>query len=137
ARGLRREAVEEAENIESLATRAILMKLDNASAKPLRQLVILRGGGTPSKSIPSFWEGKIPWISPKDMKIREINDAIDHISEEAMQESSAKLIESGAVLIVVRGMILAHTVPSAVLQVPASINQDMKALVTDERLLPQ
>jgi len=34
-------------------------------------------------------------------------------------------------------MILAHTVPSAVLRVPATINQDMKALVTDERLSPE
>jgi type I restriction enzyme S subunit len=41
------------------------------------------------------------------------------------------------VLIVVRGMILAHTVPSAVLRAPAAINQDMKALSPCPRLLSE
>jgi type I restriction enzyme S subunit len=107
------------------------------AARPLSELVTIRGGGTPSKSNPFYWEGKIPWITPKDMKSRELSDAIDHISELATQESPAKLVEPGAVLVVVRGMILAHTFPSAVLRRPATINQDMKALIPKEELLPE
>ena len=57
------------------------------------------------------------------MKVRGISDSIDHISEHAIRETTAKLIEPAAVLVVVRGMILAHTFPSAVLRVPAAINQ--------------
>jgi type I restriction enzyme S subunit len=38
---------------------------------------------------------------------------------------------------VVRGMILAHTFPAAILRVPATINQDMKALVPIAELLPE
>ena len=53
-----------------------------------------------------------------------------------MRESPAKLIQPGAVLVVVRGMILAHTFPSAVLRVAAAINQDMKALSPSLDLLP-
>ncbi len=104
--------------------------------RPLHELVDIRGGGTPSKSNPTYWEGSIPWITPKDMKIREIHDAIDHISESATKETSAKIIDQEAVLIVVRGMILVHTFPSAVLKVTAAINQDMKALIPDKSLLP-
>jgi type I restriction enzyme S subunit len=37
------------------------------------------GGGTPSKANSSFWEGDIPWISPKDMKVSHISDSLDHI----------------------------------------------------------
>jgi type I restriction enzyme S subunit len=103
----------------------------------LADLVTVRGGGTPSKSDPFYWEGNIPWISPKDMKRRELSDAIDHVSERATQETAAKLIEPGTVLVVVRGMILAHTFPSAVLRVPAAINQDMKALLPQKDLLPE
>jgi len=66
------------------------------------------------------------------MKDREIRDSIDHISENATEESSAKLIDPGAVLVVVRGMILTHTFPSAVLRVRAAINQDMKALIANK-----
>jgi type I restriction enzyme M protein len=104
---------------------------------PLRELVTLRGGGTPAKTNAAYWEGEFPWVSPKDMKTREIFDSIDHISSEATTNTAAKAIDPGAVLVVVRGMILAHTVPAAVLRVPAAINQDMKALVPDQRLSPE
>ncbi|WP_170319982.1 restriction endonuclease subunit S [Polyangium spumosum] len=87
------------------------------------------GGGTPSKSTPSFWAGPIPWVSPKDMKRPYIEDAEDHISQEAIEHSSVKLIPSGALLFVVRGMILAHSFPVALTTRSVTINQDMKALV--------
>jgi type I restriction enzyme M protein len=102
----------------------------------LRELVTLRGGGTPAKTNASYWEGDVPWFSPKDMKTRELFDSIDHISTEATLNTAAKIIEPGAVLVVVRGMILAHTMPAAVLRIPAAINQDMKGLIPDERLSP-
>jgi type I restriction enzyme, S subunit len=138
ARTLRHRAAEEAE---ALWERGASKIFDHATGsypiRPLADLVTIRGGGTPSKSDPFYWEGKIPWITPKDMKRRELSDAIDHISERATQESAAKLLEPGAVLVVVRGMILAHTFPSAVLRAPATINQDMKALVPKKEILSE
>lgn len=71
------------------------------------------------------------------MKRRVLTDAIDHVTKAATEKSPAKLLEPGAVLVVVRGMILAHTFPATVLQAPATINQDMKALIPDARLLPE
>lgn len=107
---------------------------------PIRTLgdrVVVRGGGTPSKTNPLYWSGSIPWITPKDMKVREIVDARNHISSQAVVESPAKLLEPGAVLVVVRGMILTHTIPSAVLRVQATINQDMKALFPAGDISPE
>jgi type I restriction enzyme S subunit len=66
-----------------------------------------------------------------------IDDAEDHISEGALHETSAKLIKRGVVLVVVRGMILAHTWPIAVTTVDVAINQDMKALCPNESLKPE
>jgi restriction endonuclease S subunit len=130
ARGLRRDAAQGAIALQRGSAREILLALPPAiPRRPLHTLITMRGGGTPSKSEPRFWQGNIPWVTPKDMKRRELSDAIDHISVEATIESPAKLIEPGAVLVVVRGMILAHTFPVAVLQKPATINQDMKALI--------
>jgi type I restriction enzyme S subunit len=138
ARRLRGEAEEEAAVLwERSAAKVCDRAVENAPLRPLADIVEVRGGGTPSKSNPFFWEGRIPWVSPKDMKLREIHDSIDHISEAATRETAAKLLEPGAVLIVVRGMILAHTVPSAVLRVPAAINQDMKALIAGPDVLPE
>lgn len=94
----------------------------------LSKLVSVISGATPSKSNDSYWNGDIPWVSPKDMKVREISDSIDHVSESAFQETNLKSIEVDSILIVVRGMILAHTVPLAITRKVISINQDIKAL---------
>jgi type I restriction enzyme S subunit len=138
AKRLRGEAEQEAAALwERAAAEFCDRSVEDAPLRPLADILEVRGGGTPSKSNPFFWEGRIPWVSPKDMKLREIRDSIDHISEAATRETAAKLVEPGAVLVVVRGMILAHTVPSAVLRVPAAINQDMKALIPGPDLLPE
>jgi type I restriction enzyme S subunit len=85
-------------------------------------------GGTPSKSREDFWDGDFPWVSPKDMKVTKINDAIDHISEKVFEETSLKRIAPNHLLIVVRGMILMHSFPVAINAVDIAINQDMKAI---------
>ncbi len=92
-----------------------------------------QSGGTPSKKNPEFWKGTIPWVSPKDMKRPRLADVEDHISQEAL-ESGSKLAPAGSVFVVVRGMILAKTIPVALAEVPMAINQDMKAIVPGPKL---
>lgn len=102
----------------------------------LPDLCGITGGSTPSKAVASNWIGDIPWVSPKDMKVPVIEEAQDHVSSAAIA-GSLSLIAPGSLLMVVRGMILAHSFPVAVTQVPVTINQDMKALTPLEpRLLP-
>lgn len=96
--------------------------------KPFTEVGEWKSGATPSKSEPSYWEGSFPWVSPKDMKISEISDAQDHVSEVVFTATNLKRIEPGHLLIVVRGMILAHSFPTAINAVPVAINQDMKAI---------
>lgn len=97
--------------------------------RPLGDLVKPTGGGTPSRKITTYWNGSIPWVSPKDMKRWEIDSAQESITQAALENSAATLIQPPAVLFVVRGMILIHTLPVAVSRVPLTINQDMKALI--------
>ncbi len=92
----------------------------------------ISGGGTPRKSTVSFWNGSIPWISPKDMKVDYISDATDKITEAAVAGSSVKIIEPFSLLFVVRGMILAHSFPVAITETKVTINQDMKAIDLSE-----
>lgn len=89
------------------------------------------GGGTPSKTIASYWQGDIPWVSPKDMGPWRIDRVEDRISEEAVAKSSTRIVPAGSVLVVTRSGILRNTVPSAVAAVPVAINQDIKALLVD------
>jgi type I restriction enzyme, S subunit len=87
------------------------------------------GGGTPSKANPKYWTGgTIPWVSPKDMKQPLIDDAQDHITEEAVGESSTNMVEIGSVLVVARSGILQHTLPVAITTRRVALNQDIKAV---------
>ncbi|EGR0412662.1 restriction endonuclease subunit S [Vibrio cholerae] len=87
-------------------------------------LLSILGGGTPSKSNPSFYEGDIPWMSVKDMNKNILNDTVDHISEEAVENSSTNVIPSGTPIIATR-MSLGKIV---VANFDSAINQDLKAL---------
>ena len=103
----------------------------------LSDLVELGSGATPSKENREFWIGSTPWVSPKDMKADEITDAEDHVSDSAFEQTNLQLIPKNTVLIVVRGMILVHTVPIRICRVPVGINQDMKALLPKQPLEPE
>jgi type I restriction enzyme S subunit len=95
----------------------------------LKEVGTWRGGGTPSKAIPEFWEnGTIHWVSPKDMKRLLIDSAQDQITVEAVKESAANLIPKDSVLMVTRSGILEHTFPVAVNVIEVAVNQDLKAL---------
>ena len=85
-------------------------------------------GGTPSLSNESYWSGDIPWVSPKDMKQLRLSDAIDQISQKAIADG-ARVLPVGAILMVIRGMILAHSFPVARVERPLAFNQDIKAVV--------
>ena len=86
-------------------------------------------GGTPSMANPAYWGGEIPWVSPKDMKVSRLHGAIDHVSDEAIGNGT-RLMPTGALLVVIRGMILAHSFPVARAERPLAFNQDLKAVVT-------
>lgn len=103
----------------------------------LGTIATFTSGGTPSKERKDFWEGSFPWVSPKDMKRERIDAAEDAVSDLVFNETSLKRIPPRTVLIVVRGMILAHTVPVGISTVPLAINQDMKAIQFDEAILPE
>jgi type I restriction enzyme, S subunit len=91
------------------------------------------GGGTPSKSRPEFWtDGTIPWVSPKDMKVRLIADAEDHITAAAVDGSATNVVPAGTVLAVTRSGILRRTFPVAVTTTAVALNQDLKALMPVE-----
>ena len=97
---------------------------------PLGKLGDWGGGGTPSKSKPAFWtDGTVPWVSPKDMKFDVIENSQDLITQNAVENSSAKLYPTGTVLLVTRSAILLHSLPVAKTVKEVTVNQDLKALI--------
>lgn len=103
---------------------------------PLKYLCVFSGGGTPTKDNLSYWtNGTIPWVSPKDMKSFWLNQTQDYITEKAVKESSTNFVEAGSLLMVVRSGILQRTIPIAINEVPVTMNQDMKALKFNQRMI--
>jgi type I restriction enzyme S subunit len=93
--------------------------------KSLRELVSFRGGGTPSKQVPEYWNGDIPWASVKDFTSTSLSETQDFISQEGLMNSSANLIPKGHVIIPTR-MSLGK---AAINTIDLAINQDLRALV--------
>jgi type I restriction enzyme S subunit len=93
----------------------------------LGNVVDFLSGGTPSKERKDFWGGSIPWVSAKDMKRFRIEDTEDHITEKGLANGT-KLIPSGTVLLLTRGMTLLDDVPICVATRPMTFNQDVKAV---------
>ena len=132
-RQLRSEADEKAERALPVLLMRILGRPEtwprDSRCKPLGSLASFVSGATPPKSVEAFWQGGVPWVSPKDVRTDFLSGSQDHVSEAAVQEIDLRLIERGNTLVVVRGMILARTVPLAINLTPVTINQDMKALL--------
>lgn len=82
------------------------------------------GGGTPSRSVPAYFNGKIPWMSVKDMKSLSPEDTKEHITEKAVKESSTNIIPENIPIVATRMSL------GKVVKVPykTAINQDLKAI---------
>src|SRR5262245_35925749 len=94
----------------------------------LGEVVKFASGGTPSREIPHFWNGEIPWLSAKDMKRFRLSDSMEKVTREGLNNGT-RLIEAGSVLILVRGMTLLKDVPVGVTERAVAFNQDLKALI--------
>jgi type I restriction enzyme S subunit len=94
----------------------------------LRETVDIFSGGTPAKNNPRFWNGPIPWISPKAMTGIHVSDSDDRVTVEAIGHGT-RTSPFGAVLVMVRGMGLHQGVRISQAQCEVAYNQNVKALV--------
>lgn len=92
------------------------------------------GGGTPSTSEPSFWNGKIPWISPKDLTSYN-NVYISHgelfISEKGLNKSGTRLLPKNTLLFSSRAPIGYIAIASN----PICTNQGFKNIICNEQIV--
>ena len=93
----------------------------------LSNLASFSGGKTPSTSKREYWEGNILWVTSKDMKCKYIDSSLLMISEKGLEQM--QLYPENTLLLVTRSGILRHTIPVAILKKPATINQDLKAIM--------
>lgn len=75
--------------------------------KKLSECFDIIGGGTPKTSIGEYWGGEIPWLSVTDFSGsgRTVNEAEKSITQLGLDNSSAKVLERGDLIISARGTV--------------------------------
>ena len=96
----------------------------------LNNLGDFTSGGTPLKSNLDYWNGDIPWITTGDIANLRKENIDNFITEKALEESSAKLIENRAILIAMYGQGKTRGM-SAILNFNAATNQACAIFQTD------
>jgi type I restriction enzyme S subunit len=100
----------------------------------LGEIVTITGGGTPSRDIPEYFQGNIPWLTSKDMRGEYIFDTQEHITEEAIRKSATKLVPKESILMVVKSKVLMHRLPLAISKVDICHGQDIKSIQCSAKL---
>ncbi len=106
-------------NIKKRASKGSVSKFDIAHIKDVCKV---NSGGTPSRSNKSFYEGNIPWIKTGEVLNDIIYDTEEHVSEKAIENSSARIYPQGSIIIAMYGQGGTRG-RSAKLGVDASTNQ--------------
>ena len=89
-------------------------------------------GGTPSRSKNQYWEnGNIPWIKIGNIKSKYVNEYDELITEQGLNNSSAKLLKKGTILYT----IFATLGEVGILDIEACTNQAIAGInITDSRI---
>ena len=69
-------------------------------SKFINDLASVVGGGTPDTSVKSFWDGNIQWFTPSEIgKNKYVDSSLRTITEEGLNNSSAKLLPPHTILL--------------------------------------
>ncbi|SDF89037.1 type I restriction enzyme, S subunit [Pedobacter terrae] len=82
------------------------------------------GGGTPSRIVKEYWNGKIPWMTVKDFTSFNPNFTQENITELGLKNSATRIVPAGNLIIATRialGKIVKYNVD-------VTINQDLKTI---------
>ena len=72
--------------------------------KAVKELTEVISGGTPSRDVSEYWEeGTIPWVKTTELQNNIITEVEEYITEQGLNNSSAKIVPSGTILIAMYG----------------------------------
>lgn len=95
------------------------------------EIARVTSGGTPSREMPNYWGGTIPWVTTAEVDFGEIHNVGQFITEEGLKNSSAKLFPVGTILMAMYGQGKTRG-KVAKLGVEATTNQACAALMLKE-----
>jgi len=95
--------------------------------KELDSFSDVSSGGTPNRSIASYWNGNIPWITTSQINFNTIHEANEFISEDGLNYSATKKYKAGTLLMAMYGQGKTRG-KVAILGIDATINQACAAI---------
>lgn len=105
---------------------------------PLAQVAEIRGGATPRRENPAYWNGGIPWLTPTDLPpvsagVTDVRETIRSITQEGLDSCSASLLPRGTVLFSSRATIG----KVGIAEVPLATNQGFANFVPRNGVEPR
>ncbi|NMB78027.1 MAG: hypothetical protein GYA23_02900 [Methanomicrobiales archaeon] len=85
-------------------------------------------GGTPKTSEKDYWSGTIPWLRSGEIRFNRIKESKESISELGLQNSPARLLPKGTVMLAMTGQGLTRG-RAAILDIEASGNQSCAHMI--------
>ena len=71
--------------------------------KRLAEIASVGSGGTPRRDVAAYWGGSIPWITTSQVDFGAISEADQFITTQGLQNSAAKLLSPGTLLMALYG----------------------------------
>src|SRR5262249_13914174 len=94
----------------------------------------IQSGGTPNRDVGPYWEGgTIPWVTTSELNYREITATKEHITDEGLKNSSARIFPAGTLLIALYGQGKTRGKVGR-LAIEAATNQACAAILPDSRI---
>jgi type I restriction enzyme S subunit len=100
--------------------------------EPICKLAETYSGGTPSRAKDKYFKGNIPWISSGEVNLPYIIDTKEKITQEALDNSSARWIPKNSVLVAMYG---ATAGVVSKLLIEATSNQAVLALLPNREII--
>lgn len=109
------------------ALQLIFQKLEESGAQLYRlsDIADTTSGGTPSRTVSSYYGGDIPWIKSGELNDGLIEEVEEYITEEGLKNSSAKIYPKGTLVIALYGATVGKT---GILGIDAASNQAVCAV---------
>jgi type I restriction enzyme S subunit len=94
----------------------------------------IENGTTPSRAAPEYWDGgDIPWLASGEVNQLKITEASEFITAAALKNCSLRLLPAGTVVVGMIGQGKTRGM-SAILNIPATINQNLAAICPGSRI---
>ena len=108
---------------------AVFDKFYNASPdqQPFTSLINVLGGGTPKTGNPEFWDGSIPFFTPKDVGAPYTFQTEKYITESGLAHCNSRLYQKDTTFVTARGTVGKVSLAGT----PMAMNQSCYALASE------